>query len=223
MKQSVLITVSVITLAVVAGVIGLATRKDSASEQCTRTEWAVSPAFTQRLADGGWRFGSPTATKTVVEFADFQCPACGFVYPIVKEVKDTLPADVSMLYKHFPIESKHNKALAAGQVSEAAGKQGKFWEMYDLLFSRQASWQNLSVADFRKTAAGYAAELNLNAEQFACDATSDETKDLVRKDMAAGEDAEVTGTPTFIIGTTQFGSNLPRTADELRAWISATN
>ncbi|MEK7166597.1 MAG: thioredoxin domain-containing protein, partial [Patescibacteria group bacterium] len=80
-----------------------------------------------------WATGSATPKITLVEFSDFECPACGAAYPVVKKVTETYKDDLRFVFRHFPL-AQHKNARFAAQAAEAAGAQGKFWEMHDLLF-----------------------------------------------------------------------------------------
>lgn len=139
----------------------------------------------------------PNVVVNLTEYGDFQCPACGSYYPIVKEVKEKYADQITFQFRHFPIVSSHPNAMAAHRAAEAAANQGKFWEMHDLLYERQQSWTNDSnpASVFR----GYAQELGLNMEQYDTDVPSRETNAVIQADIQAGKDLNVQGTPTFIL------------------------
>ncbi len=82
-------------------------------------------------------YGKADSSVKIIEFGDFECPACGFFYPIVKEVKEKYKDQISFQFRHFPLVQSHRNALASHRAAEAAGKQGKFYEMHDLLYGNQ--------------------------------------------------------------------------------------
>ncbi len=136
--------------------------------------------------------GSRDAKVVIVEFSDFQCPACGSAAPIVKEVAKEYGDKILVVFRHFPIISSHPYALKAAEAAEAAAEQGKFWEYHDLLFENQ---ENLKDNDLKR----YAEELGLNMKKFEEALKNGEFKDKVRGDLDTGEKFGVNATPTFFI------------------------
>jgi protein-disulfide isomerase len=141
--------------------------------------------------------GKATSTLIVTEYADFQCPACRSYYPIMRELKEQYGERVLFVYRNFPLTSIHPNAEFAARAAEAAGKQGKFWEMHDLLFEKQNEWAN--VADIYSKFESYATLLNLNITQFKNDWTSKEIRDLVRGQKNHALQSGLQGTPTFFV------------------------
>lgn len=134
---------------------------------------------------------------TLVEFGDFQCPSCAAYFPILKQVKTKYGNDIAFQFKHFPLTQIHPNAMAAHRAAEAAGKQKKFWEMHDLLYQRQQAWATQSNID--QILEDYATELGLNVEQYKQDFASAEVNAVINADIAAGNQAGATATPTFVI------------------------
>lgn len=141
--------------------------------------------------------GNPEAELTLVEFSDFQCPACGQAYPIVKQVQEQYGDQFLFEYRHFPLRTIHPNAQLAAQASEAAGVQGKFWEMHDMLFERQSDWSNSFNPTKKFTE--YAEELGLNADRFEYDLKSDEVKAKVNADADEAQALNLPGTPSFLV------------------------
>ncbi len=165
-----------------------------------------------------WVKGNELAQKTIVEYSDFQCPACKAYYPIMQQIEKELGATVRIVYRHFPLTQIHKNSLQSSYAAEAAGKQGKFWEMHDMLFERQDAWSNsTAVTD---VFVGYAKELGLNTEKFKTDMESQDVKDRVRRDMDSGTAAGVPGTPTFFLNGKLIES--PRSFEAFRALLEAT-
>src|SRR5690606_17044329 len=108
---------------------------------------------------------------SLIEYGDFQCPSCASFYPIVRQLKETYNEQVSFVFRHFPLISMHPNAFAASRAAEAAGNQGKFWEMHDKLFETQSSWGQVSVNQ-QSLFEQYAQELGLDMEKFKTDYAS---------------------------------------------------
>jgi protein-disulfide isomerase len=135
--------------------------------------------------------GPANARVTIVEFTDFQCPFCSRVQPTLKQILEKYPQDVRKVFKHTPL-AFHQDAPLAAEASLAAGAQGKFWEMKDILFNNQKS---LKEEDLIR----YAQELGLNLEQFKSDLTSRKYKEQVERDSKEAAALGVTGTPSFFV------------------------
>jgi protein-disulfide isomerase len=166
---------------------------------------------------GDWVRGNQLATKTLIEYSDFQCPACKAYYPIMKDVEKELGASVRIAYRHFPLTQIHKNALPASTAAQAAGRQGKFWEMHDMLFDKQEAWS--SLPDATDTFVDYAKELNLDAAQFRTDMESSETKERVQRDIRSGTAAGIPGTPTFFLNGKRIES--PRSTASFKAALEA--
>lgn len=142
-------------------------------------------------------YGEGSSGVTVIEYGDFECDACYRYYPIFKQLKEKHQDRVTFQFRHFPIVSAHPNAMAAHRAAEAAGRQGKFWEMHDLLYERQKTWTGSNSA--AKQFEDYATELGLDIEKFKTDTSSTSAGADVQADFKAGEAAGVQGTPTFFI------------------------
>jgi len=142
-------------------------------------------------------YGNGKKGITLVEYGDFQCPACGNYYVIVKQIKEKYKDDVAFQFRHFPLVSAHQNAMVAARAAEAASNQDKFWEMHDLLYENQNYWSSSSSAV--KIFEGYAASLSLDIVRFRQDAASEDANTKIQADFKAGKDAGVTSTPSFIL------------------------
>lgn len=136
--------------------------------------------------------GNPDASVTIVEFSDFQCPACGAAHPIVEKIIEEYGDRVSLEYKHFPLTSIHAFAFNAAQASECANDQGKFWEMHDSMFDNQ---KELSISSLKS----YAETIGLETEKFNNCLDSGAKAKYVKADFNEGIGKGVEGTPTFFI------------------------
>jgi protein-disulfide isomerase len=148
------------------------------------------------VADAHNRIASESATVTIVEFADFQCPACGRTYPILKQILQEYKGKVAFIYRHFPLP-QHKNAMLAARASEAAATQGKFWEMYDLLYKRQAQWSESSDAAILFT--NYAKELDFDMQTFSDELKGAKYDTIINKDRDDGVLLGVNATPTIFI------------------------
>jgi protein-disulfide isomerase len=135
---------------------------------------------------------------TLVEFADFQCPACAAAHPGLKQLMINYEGRLNRVFRHFPL-SQHANAMIAAQAAEAAGEQGQFWPMHDRLFERQKDWENLSRDEVRGRFESYAQELGLHIDQFRAGLDNRQLEDKIRRDIADGRSAGVANTPTFFI------------------------
>jgi len=137
--------------------------------------------------------GSPSAPLTLVEYADFECPFCARATGVAREVREHFGDDLRYVIRHLALPDVHPHAELAAVAAEAAAKQGRFWEMHDLLFAHQ---DQLSRNDL----AGYAGHLGLDVEEFLQDLDEQRFAARVREDVASAEASGARGTPTFFIG-----------------------
>ncbi|MDO8604146.1 MAG: thioredoxin domain-containing protein [bacterium] len=161
-----------------------------------------------------WTKGAKNPKVTLTEYSDFQCPFCGQNYPWVEEVLAEHKDSVAFTYRHFPL-SMHKNALPASYASEAAGKQGKFWEMADMLFKNQSEWSGSMSAQI--IFEGYAKKLGLDVAEYKKDVVSDAVKEKVERDRKSALASSVNHTPTFFINGKL--SDNPRDYQQLKALI----
>ncbi len=141
--------------------------------------------------------GNPDAAVTLVEYSDFQCPACGQFQPILADIMATYGDSLRFEYKHLPLTQIHPFAEPAARAAEAAGQQGKFFEYHDLLFANQTTWSKSAAptAAFSQ----YAAELGLDLDLFAKHQRSSLLRDKVRSEFEEARAKGLTGTPSFFL------------------------
>jgi protein-disulfide isomerase len=133
--------------------------------------------------------GNKNAPITVVEFSDFQCPYCARFAPTIDEVLKAYPNDVKFVYKDYPL-AFHKQARNAAKAARAAGEQGKFWEMHDLIFENFSKVNEVMFKEF-------ATKLNLDMDKFVADFSGNKYDDLIQQDINLARQAGVTGTPTL--------------------------
>jgi protein-disulfide isomerase len=148
--------------------------------------------------------GAGKKNVTLTEYGDFECPACGSYYPVVKQIREKFGDDITFQFRNFPLIQIHQHAFEAHRAAEAASLQGKFWEMYDLLYSRQQTWTRSASpsSDFE----GYASELSLDMAKFKTDFASSAVNDTINADIAEGQKLKLTGTPSFFLDGKQIDS-----------------
>jgi cyclophilin family peptidyl-prolyl cis-trans isomerase/protein-disulfide isomerase len=159
--------------------------------------------------------GASNAPITLMLYTDLQCPFCAQADPIFNAVAKAYPNDVRLVFRHWPLTSLHDKAVQAAEAAEAAGRQGKFFEMTEFLFTNQAEWSGKSAADFTSWLNGKVSTLGLNAANFATDWKDSAIVQKVNTDLAVsnqlfGElskampEAGGFGTPTLFINNYLF-------------------
>lgn len=141
--------------------------------------------------DGCPELGPPDAPVTIVEWADFECPACKAIYPILDGLVKRFPGQVRLVYKNYPL-SIHAHGEIAARAGVAAGRQGKFWEMHHVLFDNQ---DKLEQSDLE----GYAKQLKLDVGKFKTEMGSDDTVARITRDKRAADDVNLDSTPTVYI------------------------
>ncbi|HKP72943.1 MAG TPA: thioredoxin domain-containing protein [Pyrinomonadaceae bacterium] len=170
----------------------------------------VSPAAHSR--------GAANAPLLLEEFGDFQCPPCGSLHPILKRVEQDYASRVRVVFHNYPIRSRHKHAAEAARAAEAAGLQGKFWEMHDLLFEKQKEWEE--AESVRPIFLNYARTLGLDAARFAQDIDGTLVSNRVLNDEAEAQSRGVTGTPTVFINGREVPFEETTTYEKLAAVIN---
>lgn len=134
---------------------------------------------------------------TMVEYGDIQCPACKQYHPIVNTLLELYPGKLKLIFKHFPLTSLHPNAVAAATAAESAGRQNKFFEMFDLLYERQAEWSGLPKPEEKFSE--YAKQIGLDVEKFNVDMKDKAIATLIETQRNEGIKNGVNATPTFFI------------------------
>jgi len=167
-------------------------------------------------ADPPYTIGSPNAPAHLEEFGDYQCPPCGLFHPILQQMHKEFGDKLQITFREFPLTPAHQHALAAASAAEAAGLQGRFWDMHDLLYEHQKDWKDQS--DVRPIFEGYAKNLGLDMERYQRDLGSEQVAQRIFLDGKRGHSMGVKGTPTvFLNGREVPFQSLP--ADTLRVLI----
>lgn len=163
--------------------------------------------------------GPASASVTLVEYSDFQCPACAGFAPIVKKAmtEPELAGRVRLVYRAFPLTTIHQRAELAARAAQAASLQGKFWEMHDALFAGQAAWAQVSEGAARDVFRGYASSIGLDVTQFVSSLDSASVRDFVQAQLAEGELEGVDSTPTFYVNGKRMAH--PQSYEEFRQFL----
>jgi protein-disulfide isomerase len=141
--------------------------------------------------------GAGNKGVTLTEYGDFQCPACGSYYPIVEEVRKKYGDDLKFEFRNFPLTQIHQNAMAAHRAAEAADKQGKFWDMYHVLYEQQQVWS--ASPNVSKIMEDFATQLGLDISRFKQDYQSEAVNNVINGDIKAGQAIGANSTPTFAI------------------------
>lgn len=153
-----------------------------------------------------WSRGTTQPKATIIEYGDFQCPACGQYEVIVQKLEKEYGDRVQFVFRNFPLPM-HPNAMIAARAAEAAGLQGKYWEMHDLLYAKQQEWSETPTASVVKmNFDAYATSLGLALDKFHADMSSRAVQDRIDAQQAGGTAAKIDHTPTFFINLTQVAN-----------------
>ncbi len=174
----------------------------------------VTSGEAQLIRDYSQQTATESARVTLVEFGDFQCPACAGAFPTIERIKSDYAGSLNFVYRNFPLP-QHKFAKKAALAAESAAIQGKYWEMYTLLFSNQPDWSTGVSADEKFK--GYAAQIGLDVDKFTADMSATELNDRITNDIRDGNLLGVDATPTFFLNGKMYNSSLGY--DSLKAAI----
>jgi len=177
------------------------------------------------LTAADWTRGDATAKVSLIEYGDFQCPACGEYEPIVEQLTKSYGDRVLFAFRNFPLFQIHQDAMIGAQAAEAAGLQGKYWEMHDLLYAKQSVWSAEPASTVvSKYFDSYAKSLGIDVSKFDTDINSSTVTNKVQKDLASGNAAQVDHTPTFFINLKQIPnpSGLPQFQADIDAALASS-
>ena len=194
----------------------------SATANANRTVTTASPETTPVNsgvpgAEPPHALGPADAPATLEEFGDFECPPCGLLHPVLKTMEKEFGPRLRVIFREFPLVPTHQHALNAARAAEAAGLQGKFWEMHGLLYDNQKAWHE--AFDSRPIFEGYAQKIGLDMERFRRDLASQTVEQRIFLDGKRAHSLGVKGTPTvFLNGREVPFEELP--AEKLRVHIA---
>jgi Na+/H+ antiporter, nhaA family protein len=191
---------AIIVVAIVGGMIYISTQNRLNVSDINNDQLNTIIGAESRNGDiADHEIGSKSPKVTIIEYADYQCPGCSAAAPKAKALAEKYKDHVRLIFRNFPIASSHPNARAAAAVAEAAGLQGKFWEMNKLLYTNQDVWKNANITDRDNIFKSYAEQLKLNIDQYKTDIASNKVKNKIDFDMALGRKHGVAATPTFYV------------------------
>lgn len=161
--------------------------------------------------------GNFDAKVTLVEYLDFECEACGAYYPLIKQLGTEFPNDLRIVTRYFPLPG-HKNSMTAAIAVEAASKQGKYWEMHDILFENQEKWGNKPMPT-PQVFEEYAKTIGLDMEQFKSDVANPETKARVQRDFDASEKLGNNSTPSLFVQGKKIQN--PRSYEDFKKLIQS--
>lgn len=141
--------------------------------------------------------GPAGARVTLVEYGDFECPSCGATHPILREVRRAFGPNLRFIFRHYPLRDNHPSAEMAAQAAEAAGAQGKFWEMHDRLYEHQDALDQRALAR-------HARKIGLDVAKFESDLAARTYATRVERDVETGRASGVRGTPSLLINEVMY-------------------
>jgi Na+/H+ antiporter NhaA len=188
-------TVGVLLSAVLASALGWLVFR-FAAKVFGQTDAALPRTLSEPVTERDHMLGRPDAPLTLVEYLDYECPFCAKATSLAVDIRNHFGDRLRYVARHLPLDDVHPHARLAAQAAEAAGEQGKFWEMHNHLFQHQ---DQLEYDDL----VGYAADLDLDVEQFVRDLDRDDLCQRVQHDVETAHDSGARGTPTFFVGTTR--------------------
>jgi protein-disulfide isomerase len=168
------------------------------------------------IRSDSYRISSASARISLVEFSDYQCPACASYYSMVKQVIAVYTGKLNFVYRNFPL-TQHRNARLSAQAAIAAGKQNKFWEMHDMLFTSQDKWAEQDNA--RDIFTGYAKDLGLNTDTFKKDLDAKDIADTIDQDLKDGTVLGIDSTPTFYLDGVKLDN--PGSSADFKSLIDA--
>jgi protein-disulfide isomerase len=170
----------------------------------------MSP-LTPPVSERDHAVGPADARVTLVEYGDYECPFCAALHPVIQDVRKAFGPNLRFVFRHFPLRSSHPHALAAAKAAEAAGEQGRFWDMHDRLYRRQTE---LTDEDLRR----HARKLGLDQMRFERELAGRTAEHRIREDMVSAGQSGVEGTPSLFINGERYGGSLER--DDLFAALA---
>jgi protein-disulfide isomerase len=222
MKRLPFIIILVVLAAAVGGAWYLkrsATPSDPAQTLASASPRASAPTSSEPGAEPPHTLGPANAPAKLEEFGDFECPPCGLLHPTLQTMEREFGDRLRITFREFPLVPTHQHALAAATAAEAAGLQGKFWEMHDMLYENQKAWHE--AFDVRPIFEGYAKRIGLDIERYKQDLTSQVVEQRITQDGLRGHSLGVIGTPTVFLNGREIPFESLLAADKLREVIKA--
>lgn len=145
-------------------------------------------------------YGNENAPVELVEYGDYECPYCGRAYPLVKDIQEKMGTNLVFIFRNFPLRKIHPHAYPAAIATEAAARQGKFWEMHDIIFENQGTLAPENILDFAES-------IGLDVPRFKKDILDEALYNKARRDFESGMKSGVNRTPTFFVNGKKFNGD----------------
>ena len=215
--QPFIIIIAVLVVATGAGIALLRSTPEQSSPKTGQGSSSYYSYTPPAGAEPAHAKGPETASVTLEEFGDYQCPPCASMFPEVKKIEAEYGDKIRFVFRQFPLPQLHRNAITAAHAAEAAGMQGQFWAMHDKLYENQKIWAE--NPDPRPLFFEYARLIGLDTDRFLKDMASQQADQRVLADMRRGQAVGVQGTPTFVLNGRQLSGNVG--PSELRGAINA--
>lgn len=226
MSKKTWIVFAVVCVGIIAGLVFLS--RGNKIDVSNIDEWQIQPAkeLNGNIADHV--YGNKDAKVVMIEYGDFQCPGCATAAPALKTVSEKYKDKVAFVFRNFPLYSLHPNALAAATAAEAAGLQGKYWEMHNALYDNQNDWNQLSSTDRTDYFVNLASTLGIDSAKLRTDMSDTRLKQKIDFDTALGKKIDISGTPSIYVNSekisdTRFnGSKISTSTSDSYVWNDAT-
>ena len=159
--------------------------------------------YETQSAEGDWLLGRANARVTILEYANFECPYSAMARPILESLVDEYSDSIQLIFRHFPMTNRHRQSALAAEAAEAAGAQGRFWQMHDTLFAHQDQLQFENLRSLARL-------IHLDGEQFVHDLMAHRYRDKVQRDLLSGLQDNVRDTPTLFVNSQRFEGPIDR-------------
>lgn len=217
-RNKIFISVILITVVLLVGGIFLFSNNSgpSSTNAPVDTSRLVSPSSyrTSGVINGDYLPATSSATVTLVEFGDYECPACALYSPMIKQLLTDFVGKITFVFRNYPLP-QHKNALIAAYAVEAAGLQGKYWPMHEKMYATQNDWA--ALGDPKSTFVTYAQGFGMDINKFTTDMSSTQVKNVVQSDTNDGNAIGLTATPTYYLNNLKI--NLTGSYDQLKNLI----
>lgn len=202
MDKKAWIIFSVVVVAVLGGLVYLSQSSKIDVSKIDATNIQSATDQNGQIADHV--FGKKDSKVVLIEYGDFQCPGCGAAHPNIKAVTEKYEDKIAFVFRNFPLTTIHPNARAAAAAVEAAGLEGKYWQMHDAMFQNQDSWKDLTGTQRTDTFLQYAKTLGVNEQKFTANLEKPSINKKISFDQALGKKVNVSSTPTFFLNGEQL-------------------
>ena len=199
-----------VAFAVILGIFGLAMIVNSPSNTTQSSLKAPTPSEKDLYTKG-----NPSSKVVLTEYGDFQCPACASYFPIVNALIEEYKDKILFVYRDFPLINAHQNAHISSRAGFAANKQGKYWEMYNMLYENQKEWA--TSTDAENIFIGYGGKIGIDKNKFKTDLNSDEAKKFVDEALSSATALGINSTPSFFINGSKIDN--PNSFDDFKKLI----